>query len=306
MPRFLPCSPDLIFKKNDRQDERLGNLTNNSLPANAIVAGYPDDDGIRLNGGRPGAHEGPDAIRKVFYKMTPPLDFQGELSIHDQGNLNIANTSLEERHKYALINTKKNLSHDLRVITLGGGHDYGYPDSMAFHETYQNQPHVIINFDAHLDVRPVENSQFHSGTPFFRLLSEKKSDHLNFFEVGIQKHCNSKTHYNWAAQHARGIYFAEKSQLDWLSLSQDLQNFKGAPLFVSFDIDCLRSSEAPGCSQSWPSGLKLAQVLDFFNFLEKTFTWRMLGIYEVSPPLEKDNLTAKAASLLMSQFLFKK
>lgn len=304
MPVFVPCDPQLVFKKTDPSDPRLGNLSQqNAKTAAAAIVGYPDDEGIQLNGGRLGANQGPDAIRKVFYKMTLPLGQNSPVSLSDLGNLSV-NLPLAQRHGEAQKNMSSALMSFQKVISLGGGHDYGFPDAMAFHEHYQNQTHVILNFDAHLDVRPVENEVYHSGTPFFRLLTNKKSEHLNFFEVGIQDHCNSQAHFEWAQGKSQGIHRARFSKIDWDQLRKQLAPFHGAPLFVSFDIDCLRSSEAPGCSQSWPTGLKLSECLQFFTELHSRFQWRSLGIYEVSPPLDHDNLTAKAASLLMFNFLF--
>ncbi len=56
-------------------------------------------------------------------------------------------------------------------ISLGGGHDYGYGDGAGFIEGHliagQRRP-LILNFDAHLDVRPIDRG-FTSGTPFFRI-----------------------------------------------------------------------------------------------------------------------------------------
>ena len=37
------------------------------------ILGYPDDEGIKLNGGRTGAALAPTAIRQFLYKMTPGL-----------------------------------------------------------------------------------------------------------------------------------------------------------------------------------------------------------------------------------------
>jgi formiminoglutamase len=48
--------------------------------------------------------------------------------------------------------------------------------------------------------------------------------------------------------------------------------------------------------------LELKEVLKVFNWFTHHFDWKALGIYEVSPPLDFDNLTSKAAALLMHQF----
>lgn len=303
MSSLIPIEPALLFKKNDPEDLRLGNFTNGNEPSTIAILGYPDDEGIQLNGGRMGASQGPDAIRKIFYKMTPALAAQEKIAIRDIGNIN-SKLSLSQKHQQAQEQVIDLLKHSQKVITLGGGHDYGFPDSYAFHLHYQNQTHVVLNFDAHLDVRPVVDGRLHSGTPFYRLLTSLKSKNLKFFEVGIQSHCNSQSHLKWAEERSEAIIPCHLSRLDWDKLKEKLKPFQGSPLMVSFDIDCLKSSEAPGCSQSWPSGLCLNEVQQFFQFLQSHFQWKQLGIYEVAPPLENDQLTSKAAGLLMHQFIF--
>jgi formiminoglutamase len=76
------------------------------------------------------------------------------------------------------------------------------------------------------------------------------------------------------------------------------------PVHVSFDIDGLASSEAGGCSQSWATGLKLQDYLHFFHLLKQRSRVQGLGLYEVSPPLDFDQRSSKAAAQIIYHFLF--
>ena len=90
-----------IFAKERPGDPRLGEWVIQVSHPNEIKAekkrraialmGSPDDTGVRLNRGRPGAHQGPDTIRRQLYKMTPPADFRWEDSIqlYDAGNIRL-------------------------------------------------------------------------------------------------------------------------------------------------------------------------------------------------------------------------
>lgn len=114
---FLQTPDKLFFSKHDHQDIRLGDFAKNSsseaflainnLHKKIALLGYPDDEGVRLNGGRPGAQDAPLKIREFLYKMTPPYYFKNEnqLEIQDFGNLN-ANLTLDEKHQKAF---EKNL-----------------------------------------------------------------------------------------------------------------------------------------------------------------------------------------------------
>ncbi len=62
---FFPTSSELFFSKNDPNDIRLGELfktlvTQTIKENDIVISGYPDDEGIRLNGGRVGAALAPN------------------------------------------------------------------------------------------------------------------------------------------------------------------------------------------------------------------------------------------------------
>jgi formiminoglutamase len=285
------------------QDPRMvTRLVSKPDQADCILIGYPDDEGIQLNGGRVGAHQGPDEIRKAFYKMTtgqlPPF------SIFDGGNIG-NEISLKDRHSLA----EEVLENYYRAgkfnLTLGGGHDYGYPDAQAFLNAYKasKKKPVVINFDAHLDVRPLDQG-LTSGTPFYRLLLENPGQ-FHFFEVGIQEHCNSTHHVHWCQEQGGKILSLEHIRAKGLlkSLKNATTRFKGHPCFLSVDIDAFSSTEAPGCSQSWPTGLSSEEFFPAFDFLFQNFDVRGLGIYEVSPPLDLVPLTSRLAALILYRSL---
>ncbi|MNL46507.1 Formimidoylglutamase [compost metagenome] len=75
-------------------------------------------------------------------------------------------------------------------------------------------------------------------------------------------------------------------------------------VFLSVDIDAFTSSEAPGCSQSWTTGLFTKDFMAALAWLIASYDVRGLGIYEVSPPLDQDNRTSKLAALIAHKFIF--
>lgn len=312
MSPYKPTSEKLFFSKNDPDDIRLGNLVKSSLPEELAATdsfcllGYPDDEGIRLNNGRPGAAAGPATIRQYLYKMTPPASFPFEF--FDGGDLSTI-PDLATRHQQAQTTIHALQSKRIRTITLGGGHDYGYPDASGFLKANLNQQNrpLVINFDAHLDVRPDKNG-FNSGTPFYRLLNEFAGK-FDFAEVGIQPQCNSLAHRDWAQSKEAAIFtlsdILKNGGLNSLFQKPPFSHLtKSTPVFISFDIDCLTSTEAPGCSQSWVTGLKTEEFLQFMSGLCKISDVRGLGIYEVSPPLDFNDQTSKTAALIAYHFLF--
>lgn len=272
--------------------------------ASVHLWGYPDDEGIRLNKGRPGAALAPEKIRECFFKMTPGLDCKPQKFLWDAGNLGTS-APLVERHQRALEQNLESYQNKKFVCTLGGGHDYGYPDAMGFVQSFKKSKKkpVVINFDAHLDVRPLDQG-LTSGTPFYRLLSEAGKD-CHFIEVGIQEHCNSQMHLEWAQKHKAHVILEKQLRSQGLtkSMAPLLKKYKGHPVFLSLDIDVFSSAVAPGCSQSWPVGMEPRDFFIAWPELFKHLNVKGLGLYEVSPPLDMGVLTSRLAALILHRSL---
>src|SRR5947209_4683156 len=63
------------------EDPRLGHLLGTATTpetARVVIVGFPVDDGVRRNGGRGGAAQGPAAIRQALYRLTPDPENHAE------------------------------------------------------------------------------------------------------------------------------------------------------------------------------------------------------------------------------------
>lgn len=304
---FQPIDRQLLFTKNDKEDPRLGECVHlqeqHGLSYDIAIFGYADDEGISLNGGRPGARLAPTEIRRALYKMTPHLGVKTLPQILDKGDLDPAAGPLADRHEKGRSLARTMAQKNLPWISLGGGHDYGYCDSSGFLDVHADNA-VLLNFDAHMDVRSPEKG-FNSGTPFHRVLNEF-SGHVEFAEIGIQNQCNSRHHVQWAKDKGATVITLDQVQQDGLlpSLQNFLRGKENKKVFISLDIDAFTSTQAPGCSQSWTTGLELNNFLLSLSWLVENFRVRGLGIYEVSPPLDVDNQTSKLAALISHHFIF--
>lgn len=304
-----PCDEKLFFSRSDPEDPRLGEFTLEDLgPEVVSLWGYPDDDGIRLNGGRPGARLAPETIRMCLYRMTPARSWPRTCLIKDQGDWAISDLSLEDRSE--LVRQGVLAHYQERgsfLVTLGGGHDYGFPDGAGFIEAFRSSDPalkpLVLNFDAHLDVRPIDRG-LTSGTPFRRLL-ETYPGEFDFVEIGIQNHCNSPFHWEWALQNGASILSLEEIHNFGFqdSLKEIIEPAPRRPLWISLDIDVLKSSEAPGCSAPNASGLSVGDLQKLWPWLFASFDVRGLGIYEVSPDLDVDNRTSRVAALMIHSSL---
>ncbi len=325
---FRPVDSSLLFSRGDKSDVRLGDigriapelrdaadaddLFSELADPHVVILGYPDDDGIKANGGRVGAREAPDRIRKYLYRMTPPALLPATSpppAIIDAGNLDISGLTLEARHRAAEALVSAALRGGHRIVSFGGGHDYGYPDAVAYARRAQEngvRP-LIINFDAHLDVRSDQNG-INSGTPFYRLI--QAIPEAEVIAIGLQAQCNSRQHRDWLIESGGSCYFEEERQSSGRSLVDVLLSVLGdralrrQPIFISVDIDAFSSAVAPGASQSWPTGFSPDAFFEAFNWLLARFDVAHIGLYEVSPPLDVDDRTSRLAALIAYRFMF--
>ncbi|PWU20051.1 MAG: formimidoylglutamase [Bdellovibrio sp.] len=315
--KFSPTPEHMLFSRHDPEDPRLGEfVSTEALPgATGIQApitlwGYADDEGIQINGGRIGAAEGPDRIRHSLYRMTPFRHWPRINLFHDRGNIRPSHFSLEERHALGREAVRQHYREDPGfLVTLGGGHDYGFPDGAGFLDEFVHarpKP-LILNFDAHLDVRPVDRG-LTSGTPFRRLI-EQFGTQFELVAIGIQPQCNSPFHWEWAISQGIQILTLETIRNQdgpgglQMALSECLDVDSKRPVWISLDMDVFSSREAPGCSATWPTGLAAEEVLRLLPWIHSNFSVKGMGIYEVSPPLDQDGKTAKLAALVIYQAL---
>jgi len=312
MSDFKPIGRDsLVSKTKDPEDLRIGDLVvidSELVPKNGwVLAGYPDDEGVRLNGGRAGAALAPASIRKYLYRSTPSSQRLNSLTLVDRGNLDPESMSLAERHGSARKEAARCMGAGARWLSFGGGHDYGFPDVAGFLDVFGSDNPLVINFDAHLDVRPTSKG-FHSGTPFRRMLDEFKD--VEFVEIGIQDQCNSRTHLSWLQSHGGEVLFLDDLVLSGqkpgtLICERLLPKMeKMRPVFISIDLDVFASAFAPGCSQSWPYGLDPSDVMVALEFIGARSQVKGTGLYEVSPPLDVDDRTSRLAAQLAHRILF--
>lgn len=298
----------LFFRKNDRNDVRLGEIISareeDYAAAEIVIIGCPQDEGVIRNNGREGARLAPDAIRREFYKLTP---FGIKTKIFDFGNTIIKN-NLEETHDAHCRIVTQILNDGKKVIALGGGNDLSYPDGCAMSEVFGKSNWIAINIDAHFDVRT--DQPRNSGTPYRQLLEEKLLKPDYFYEIGFQPQLASPVYYRYLqnlgvniisldqlrSRETADLEIRELIRQKFISHSSSLSTFFG------FDIDAVRSSEAPGVSAPNPFGLRAGEFLTLVQFAAKLSNTKIIEFTEVNPNFDIDTRTAKLVAVGMHRF----
>jgi formiminoglutamase len=301
-------NPETFFKKNDKNDPRLGEIVDtdekNYEAADIVIIGCPQDEGVRRNNGREGAALAPDAIRTQFYKLTP---FNIKKKLFDLGDVAIGG-SLEDTHDTHCEVVKQVLKDGKRLIVLGGGNDISYADGRALAEVFGPEWWIGINVDSHLDVRIAE--QRNSGTPYRQLLEEGHLLPTYFYEVAFQTHFCSPVYYKYIrdlgvnrislellrSREEADVEIKEQVRKRFIGHSSSLSTFFG------FDMDAVRSADAPGTSAPSPLGLRAGEFITLVKYAASLANTRIIEFSEVNPNYDADNRTTKLVAIGMHRF----
>jgi len=300
--------PGLFYSKNDPNDIRLGEIVSSDEKdyesARVVILGSPQDEGVRRNGGRPGAALAPAAIRKQFYKLTP---FGIKVKVFDLGDVGSGET-LEDTHENHETVVKQLLADGKQVIVIGGGNDISYPDGKAMSETFGPEWWIAINIDSHLDVRA--DQPRNSGTPYRQLLEEKLLIPAYFYEVAYQTQFASPVYYGYLrdlgvnrislellrSREAADIEIKEQVRQKFINHSASMNTFFG------FDLDAVRSADAPGTSAPSPLGIRAGEFITLVKYAASLANTKIIEFSEVNPNFDIDDRTTKLVAIGMHRF----
>lgn len=290
-----------------KDDPRIGHLVGQNLADEAtpkvVIIGFPSDKGVQINGGRPGASDAPEIIRKQLYKMTPDAENQGPFvdlitQCKDLGNLNITGELEEDQQKMGDV-LAGYLEQDIVPIILGGGHETAFAHFLGYAKSGLKTS--IFNLDAHTDVRPIKNGQAHSGSPFRQALEHGSNCAESYLVAGLQPHSVAKTHLRFIKEYDGHYLFRDETNIT--SISGFFHQHDSDRMMVTFDMDAVDQSQAPGVSAPCTNGLPADLWLTAAYLAGRNEQVTSFDLSEVNPLHDRDNQTSKLAALTVWHFL---
>lgn len=267
------------------------------VDADIVVSGIPFD---MATSGRPGARYGPRAIRAASTAVAElpayPWGFDPfrTIACADYGDCwfdwGYPTNSVEliEAHADKIIAT------DSMMLSLGGDHFVTYPLLKAHAKKYG--PMALIHFDAHCDTWADDGQRMDHGSMFLRAANEGLIIPEKSVQIGIRT-WNSTDHgftvlgAPWV--HREGI----PAVLD--VIREVVGDHKA---YMTFDIDCLDPSCAPGTGTPVVGGLSTVQALEAVRSLAE-FDIVGADVVEVSPAYDHAEITALAAAQIAHDFI---
>jgi formiminoglutamase len=275
----------------------------------AVLIGFRQDEGVRRNGGRIGAADAPNEIRRWLYRLTPS-DCQANIHLTDLPPLDLGNVRISgelEKTQAVLGNiVAAVLDHGAIPIVLGGGHETAYGHFLGY--AAEQKKLGIINIDAHLDLRTLLDGKGHSGSPFRQALEHPthplRGDH--YVCLGAQPHAVSHQHWLFAREHGCFVRWCNEMrqalELHFVAEYDRLES-AGCQVYLTIDADGVRAADVPGVSAPNVTGLLGSEVAACARMAGCLPKVSSLDLVEINPRLDRDGQSARWGALVIWNFL---
>lgn len=271
-----------------------------TVDRSVALVGFASDAGVVRNHGRPGAAEGPAALRKAL----APLAVHTTPQLVDLGDVRVEGDDLEAGHAaFGRLVTQALDAHGL-VIVLGGGHEtaWGTYLGRTASERLAGRTVGVLNLDAHFDLRAADRAT--SGTPFLQMADADAAAGraFRYLVAGIARASNTKALFGTAERLDAEVVLdvdCQPSRLDVLLDRVDAFVAGVDAVHLSIDLDVLPAAVAPGVSAPAGYGVGM-EVLDAVCArVSASGKLVVADVVELCPPHDVDGRTARAAARLI-------
>jgi formiminoglutamase len=258
-----------------------------------------------------GAAFAPSTIRSMLssystYSIEENIDL-GDIQITDFGDIVMHPTDIvkSQNRIKETIEQLVTANRETFWIVLGGDHSISYPAISGFQKHWGKVG--IIQFDAHHDLRNLEDGGPTNGTPFRNLIESDTINGRHLIQIGIRDFANSKAYTDYGKQQGVTIYTMKdvrsREMKDIIAESiQQLEKEVDA-VYVSVDMDVLDQAFAPGCPAIGPGGMDSQSLFEAITFLGEKEIVKALDIVEIDPMMDFRDMTSRTAAWVILQFL---
>ncbi len=269
------------------------------------LVGVPYDGAVEA---RSGARQGPRQIRDMSSMMraihhVTRINPYELCRIADVGDVRFKQIfDIAASHADITRFYKKLDASGIVPLSAGGDHSITLPIMRAI---ASDQPLGLVHIDAHTDCCDEEmNSKYSHGTPFRRAVEEGILDPKRTIQIGIRGAANSDECWNFGPENGiRIVYIEEFTALGVDKVIAEARRVVGqGPVYISFDIDSIDPSFAPGTGTPEIGGLTTIEAQGLIRGLRGL---NLVGadVVEVSPPFDPSGSTALIGATMMYEIL---
>lgn len=271
----------------------------------ACFVGVPMDIGAS---NRSGTRFGPRAIRAESSMMRPYNMATGagpfaKMQVADIGDVAINTFDLKKTVDIITATYDDILKHDVVPLTLGGDHTLSYPVLRSI--ARKHGPVALIHVDAHADTNDeMFGEKIAHGTPFRRAVEDGLLINDKVFQIGLRGTGYEPGDFDWGRDQGFTVFQAEECWHKSLTpLMEDIRAKIGdVPVYLTYDIDSLDPSIAPGTGTMEIGGLTTIQALEIVRGC-KGLNIVGADLVEVAPAYDTTGATAMIAANLLYEML---
>ncbi len=271
----------------------------------AAIVGIPFDTGATY---RAGARFGPQAVRNGSRLLRPynpglKVEIFEHLSVIDYGDLPVVPGFIQE--SYDKIVEGLEPVHRAGVVPIGVGGDHSIVLAELRAAAAVHGPLGLAHFDSHSDTWDAYWGQRYThGTPFLRAIEEGLLDPARSIQVGMRGSLYDAGDLQEADR--LGLEMIATDELFDLGMDATAERVRrrtgDGPTFVSFDIDFVDPSFAPGTGTPEIAGPSTREVIRLLRGL-RGVNAVALDVVEVLPAYDVAEITAMTAANVIFEFL---
>lgn len=271
-----------------------------SRDLDVVFVGVPFDTSA---GYRVGARLAPRAIRHNSSQVRLHHPFHGinvheAIRIADYGDVRTSPFEIEKTYDWITEEFDRIYSNGCKVIAVGGDHGITYPILRAVAK--HHGPLAIVQIDSHTDTHDTQfGYKLTHATPFRRAHEAGLLTPAKVVQLGIRGSLFYADDLKWSKDHYHLVPMYEIHRRGIETFVAEMRALIGnTPVYLSFDIDGLDPSCAPGTGVPEIAGLSTWQAIQVIQGLVGL---NLVGadLVEVSPPCDTNDVTSIVAAQLL-------
>lgn len=266
------------------------------------LLGVPMDLGVT---NRPGSRFGPRALRTIerigpynhVLDCAPVQELRvadiGDVAFQSRYRLELSHDDIEKR-------VGQIVEAGVLPLSVGGDHSITHPILKA---VGKKRPVGMIHIDAHCDTGGAYDlTKFHHGGPFRNAVLDGVLDPTRVVQIGIR----GSAEYLWEFSYESGMTVIHAEEISGLGIPAIIDKAKAiigdGPTYLSFDIDSLDPSFAPGTGTPEIGGLTTREALELVRGFKGV---NLVGgdVVEVAPQYDATTNTAHAGAQMLFEIL---
>ncbi|MEH6938083.1 agmatinase [Bacillus sp. JJ664] len=268
------------------------------------IIGMPFDTAASF---RVGARFAPQAIRQASMTLFPYHPIHKVYPFEDCNAIDIGDVSVIPHNIHRSYELIEKAVFDLMKqgiipIGLGGDHSVTLANLRAASKIYG--PVALIHFDSHTDTWDTyyEEKYWH-GSPFIRAYEEGLLQTDKVFQIGIRGTLNHPGDIDASTDLGYKVITTPELKSRGIEdvIKEVKQTIGDIPCFLSFDIDFVDPSCAPGTGTLEVGGLNSYETLQLVRSLTD-FNFIGFDLVEVLPPYDPSQITSLLAATIIHDF----